>query len=276
MMNSAFVSKSVESYVEETGFEDATFSEPSSPESSVNDDIDEEDDFHVKSSRKSRGKGVDWIDYCEGNKSGVLVEYIDLEAVQADATHMDYSKMGSSNIDVLMFKCKTKGCQYRRKYRKMGSCGTFVSYYDGVHDHTNPLIDQGDHRGLTGDQKALVQEAFQSKIKSAGNIIAFVRSKRAKLSDESEIAKFPLDPAIGKLNNYIQAYKKKNAFQYDPTPNHLKNWCDSHGPSTVNINDDSSFNTPFVLDYILVSQMFNSTSFDHVCIRNYSFITISF
>ena len=209
MMNSAFVSKSVESYVEETVFEDATFSEPSSPESSVNDDIDEEDDFHVKSSRKSRGKGVDWIDYCEGNKSGVLVEYINLEAVQADATHMDYSKMGSSNIDVLMFKCKTKGCQYRRKYRKMGSCGTFVSYYDGVHDHTNPLVDQGDHRGLTGDQKALVQEAFQSKIKSAGNIIAFVRSKRAKLSDESEIAKFPLDPAIGKLNNYIQAYKKK-------------------------------------------------------------------
>jgi hypothetical protein len=96
-------------------------------------------------------KRVDWLDYCEVNKSGVLVEYINLEAVQADATHMDYSKMGSSNINVLMFKCQTKGCQYRRKYRKVGSCGTFVSYYDGVHDHTNPLIDQGDHRGLTGD-----------------------------------------------------------------------------------------------------------------------------
>ena len=109
-------------------------------------------------------KGVDWLDYCEGNKSGVLVENTNLEAVQADATHMDYSKMGSSDIDVLTFKFKTKGCQYRRrKYRKMGSCGTFVSYYNGVHHHTNPLIDQGDHRGLTGDQKALVQKAFQSK-----------------------------------------------------------------------------------------------------------------
>ena len=209
MMNSAFVSKSVESYVEETGYEDAISSEPSSPKSSVDDDMDEDDDIRVKSSRKSRGNGVEWMDYCEGNKRGVLVEYMNLEAVQADATHMDYSKMGSSNIDVFMFKCKIKGCQYRRKYRKMGSCGTFVSYYDGVHDHSNPLFDQGDHRGLTGDQKALVQEAFQSKRKSAGSIIAFIRLKRAKLTDESEVAKFPLDPAIGKLNNYIQAYKKK-------------------------------------------------------------------
>jgi hypothetical protein len=142
----------------------------------------------------------------------------------------------------------------------LGSCGTFVSYFDGIHDHANPFIDQGDHRGLTGDQKALVEEAFKLKKKSAGNIIQFIRSKRAKITEAIEIAKFPLDPAIGKLNNYIQAYKKKNAFQYDPTPNHLKNWCDSHGPSTVNINDDSTFNTPFVLGYILVSQfqLFNS------------------
>jgi hypothetical protein len=160
-------------------------------------------------------KGVDWLDYCEGNKSGVLVEYINFEAVQADATHMYYSKMGSSNIDVLMFKCKTKGCQYRREYRKLGSCDIFVSYYDGVHDHTNQILDQG-------DQKALVQEALQSKLKSAGNIIAFIRSKRSKLSDEYEVAKFPLYPAIGKLNNYIQAYKKKKCIPIRPNTQSLK------------------------------------------------------
>ena len=81
MMNSAFVSKSVESYVEETGFEDAISSELSSPKSSVDDDIDEDDDIRVKSSRKSRGKGVEWMDYCEGNRSGVLVEYINLSTM---------------------------------------------------------------------------------------------------------------------------------------------------------------------------------------------------
>ena len=64
--------------------------------------MDEEDDFRVKSSRKSRGKGVDWLDYCEGNKSGVLVEYINLEAAQADATYMDYSKWGHQ---ILMYSC---------------------------------------------------------------------------------------------------------------------------------------------------------------------------
>ena len=223
MMYSAFVSKSVESYVEETGFEDEILSsKPSSPKLSVDEDMDE--DFHVKSSRKSnvessrrlRGKGVEWMDYCEDNKFGILVEYINLEAVQADATHMDYSKVGSSHIGVFMFKCKTKGCRYRRKYQKLG-CHTFVSYYDGVHDHSNLLNDQGCHRGLTGDQKALVQEAFQAKRKSAGDIIGFFRSKRSKLTEESEIANFPLDPTIGKLNNYIQAYKKKKSLEYDPT-----------------------------------------------------------
>ena len=49
--------------------EDAISSEPSSPKSSVDDDVDEEDDLRVKSSRKSnvessrrlRGKGVEWM-----------------------------------------------------------------------------------------------------------------------------------------------------------------------------------------------------------------------
>jgi hypothetical protein len=168
-----------------------------------------------------------------------------------------------------MCKCKTKGCQYRRKNRKLGPSSTFVSFYDGNHDHSNPLIDQSDYRGLTGDQKVLVKEAFQLKRKSAGYIIGFFRSKRAKLPVTSEIDRFPLDPEIGKLNYYIQAYKKRNTSQYDPTPNHLKNWCDSHSPSTVNINDVSTFNTPFVLGYILVSKLFFWTSYSYKRIPNF-------
>lgn len=272
MMNSAVVSQSVEGYVEEIGFaeENSLPSEPSSPQSSVDEDMDD-DNLSVKSSRKSRGKGVKWIDYCAGSNDGVLVEYMNMIAVMnmIDATHMDYSKIGSSNADVLMFKCKTKNCQYRRKYRKLGSCSTYVSYYDGEHDHSKQLIGQSDHRGLTGDQKVLVKEAFQLKKKSAGDIIGHFRLKRSKLTETSEIDLFPLDPEIGKLNNYIQAYKKRNASQYDPTPKHLKIWCDLHSPSTVNINDVTTFNTPFVLGYMLVSKMFISTSCNYVCIPNF-------
>jgi hypothetical protein len=105
MMNSTFRSQSVESYVEEIGFEEedsfpSESSEPSSPKSSVDEDMDD-DNLSVKSSRKSRGKGIQWIDYCAGRNDGVLVDYINMEAVQADAIHMDYSKMGSSNVVVL-------------------------------------------------------------------------------------------------------------------------------------------------------------------------------
>jgi hypothetical protein len=125
----------------------------------VDEDMDD-DNLSVKSSRKSRGKKIKWIDYWSGSNDEVLVQYMNMEAVKADATHMGYSKMGSSNADVLMFKCKTKNCQYRRKYRKLGSCSTYVSYHDGEHDHSKQLIDQSDHRGLTGDQKVLVKEAF--------------------------------------------------------------------------------------------------------------------
>ena len=102
-----------------------------------------------------------------------------------------------------MFKCKTKGWQYRRKYRKLGPSSTFASFYDGNHDHSNPIIDQSDHSGLTGDQKVLIMEAFKLKRKSAGDIIGFFRSKRANLTETSKIDRFPLDPEIGKLNNFI-------------------------------------------------------------------------
>jgi hypothetical protein len=89
---------------------------------------------------------------------------MDMEAAQADATHMDYSKMGSSNADVLMFKCKTINCQNRRKYQKLGYCSTYVLYYDGEHDHSKQLIDQSDHRGLTGDQNVLFFNFVMRKI----------------------------------------------------------------------------------------------------------------
>jgi hypothetical protein len=255
-------------YVEEIGFAEEDSFEPSSPQSSVYEDMDD-DNLSVKSSRKSRGKGIKWIDYCNESNDGVLVEYMNMEAVQADATRMDYSKMGSSIADVLMFNCKTKNCQFRRKYGKLGSCSTYMSYYDGEHDHSKQLIDQSDHRGLTGDQKVLVKEAFQLERKSAGDIIGYFRLKRSKLTETSEIDHFPLDPEIGKLNNYIQAYKKRNGSQYDSTSNHLKIWCDSHSPSTVNINDVIMFNTPFVLGYMLVSKMLISTSYNYVCIPNF-------
>ena len=64
-------------------------------------------------------------------------------------------------------------------------------------------------RGLSGSQKAIVEEAFTLKMKSSRNIIELFRSKRSRLLTKSEIDAFPPDPQVRKLNNYIQTFKKK-------------------------------------------------------------------
>lgn len=69
------------------------------------------------------------------------------------------------------------------------------------------------------------------------------------------LSDFPEDPNIIKLKNYIQFFKKKNSKLYNPTPSELKSWCHSHSSSTVDLNDDKSYNTPFVLDYMMVSML---------------------
>ena len=150
----------------------------------------------------------------------------------------------NANIEVVI--------HYKREYCRIALGSYFVSYFYGNHEHENPA-NKDDHRGLTGSQKIIIQEAMNNKRKSAKETLHYFRSKRTKILDELSLHDFPQVPNIIKLNNYIQSFKKKNAKSYNPTPTDVKNWCDSHGPSTVDIYDDKTFNTPFVLGHIMVS-----------------------
>ena len=72
------------------------------------------------------------------------------------------------------------------------------------------------------------------------------------MNHESSKASFPPDPETSKLNNDIRSYKKKRFSRYNPTPHDLEKWCIGHGPSTVNSEDEGTFNTPFDLNYMMV------------------------
>jgi hypothetical protein len=194
----------------ETGFEDA----PSSPMTGpgLECSIDSDDDFHengvlTKSDRKYRGKGLAWVDHLENSNSDFIM-YEDIKDVISDAAKMNYSKASSSSTDVHIYKCKHRGCQYKRKYSRISLGSYFVSYFHGNHEHCSPAIND-DHRGLTGSQKIIIQEAIDNKRKSAKEIIHYFRSKRTKIVDELLLHDFPHDPNTVKLNNYIQSFKKK-------------------------------------------------------------------
>lgn len=226
----------------------------SSSDSEYNDDSDDDfcdDGVLNKSNRKYRGENLAWVDHLS-NSNTDFVMYEDLNEVISDAAKMNYSKASSSSIDVHIYKCKHRGCQHKRKYCRIALGSYFVSYFYGNHEHENPAI-KDDHRGLTGSQKIIIQEAMGNKRKSAKEILHYFRSKRTKILDELLLRDFSQDPNIIKLINYIQSFKKKNAKLYNLTPTDVKNWCDSHGPSTVDVCDDKTFNTPFVLGYIMVS-----------------------
>ena len=179
-----------------------------------------------------------------------FISYSNLDDVIKDAAESNYPKIDSSSTDVHTFVCRIKGCHFKRKYRRLGSSGPCVSYSNGRHIHPSSEA-LSDQRGLSGDQKLIVEQAFAEDRKSSRDIIAYFRSKRS-LSNETSKASFPPDPEISKLNNYIQAFKKRKSSKYNPTPNDLKEWCIGHGPSTVDAKDEGTFNTPFVLDYMLV------------------------
>jgi hypothetical protein len=233
---------------EETGFDDEDISEPSSPQSAIEENGDDVGD-PSQSNRRFRGTGAIWID-CLDELGNDFISYSSLDEVQKDAAESNYSKIGSSSTDVHTFVCRIKGCYYKKKYRRLGDSGSFVSYSTGDHNHPASEI-LSDQRGLSGEQKLIIEQAFAEDRKSSRDILAFFRSKRS-LSDESMKASFPPDPEVSKLNNYIQAFKKRKSSKYNPTPNDLEEWCIGHGPSTVNAEDEGTFNTPFVLNYMLV------------------------
>lgn len=100
----------------ETGFEEETSSQMSSTSSEYEYDLEynsHEDDAVLQSVRKLRGRSLKWVDHLE-NIDSDFVMYKDLDEDINDATKMNYSKTRSSSIDVHIYKCKLRGCSYKR------------------------------------------------------------------------------------------------------------------------------------------------------------------
>ena len=238
-------------YEDETGFEERVASPLPTSESSDDDDsADEQNGTVAESNRKYRGNGLLWEEYIDPiTKSHE--SFMTFEAVTRDAIESDYSKRGSSGANSQIYVCRSKGCRFLKKYRQIDSTCQFYSCYNGVHSHGNDIGLEDDHRGLTGEQKLIVEEAFGLGRRSARQIISLFRSKRSQLTDDS-LKNFPLDPQLPKLKNFIQAFKKKNGSMFNPTPHHLKEWCERHCSATVDLEKEETYTIPFVLDYLLV------------------------
>ena len=238
---------------DETGFEERIASPLPSSDSSDDDyGVNEQDGTVLDSNRRYRGKALLWDEYLDPVTNS-HESFVTIEAVILDAAESDFSKRGSSIYNSQIYVCRSKGCKFAKKYRQLESTGSFFSYFNGTHTHTKDIDSESTHRGLTGEQKLIVEGAFRLGKKSARQIISLFRPKRSQLSDETSKANFPLDPEVPKLKNSIQAFKKKNWSAFNPTPHDLKEWCESHSAATVDVDKENTYKIPFVLDYLLVS-----------------------
>ena len=112
-----------------------------------------------------------------------------------------------------------------RKYIFDSRSESFISKYNGAHEHPAIGPPSPDQRGLMPDQRRWVLEAFESKAYSAGEIIDYFVKKRKR----EPLVAVP-DPDKRVLNNFIRYYKRQNSGKYHPLVNDLKNWCVVHGP----------------------------------------------
>ena len=157
---------------DETGLKDVDTSEPASPESTDddintedddyndddddnNDDDDEDDEEYPHVAKKVyRGKGVSWSISSESTESLLTVE-----AVKVDAKVSNLSKLGASTHNSHTYVCRSAGCKYKQKYKQSSFNGPFISYFSGIRIHSNEVTGKN-KRGLSGSQKAIVEEAF--------------------------------------------------------------------------------------------------------------------
>lgn len=235
----------------ETAFQDVKSSHDD--EETDSDNEDNSSTSIALSSYRCRGRALDWVKLYENDDDDVGLSFENIEDAHRHARSYDLSKCGSSTSNT--FSCRIKGCPFKMKFSDEGDeRSRFFCYTVGSHDHEE---DVGDiiQRGLCANQKALVEAAFQQGFKSSRNILEFFQRlrKRKTWGDYIRSEKMPRDPKKSVLNNYIQAVKKKNSAEYDPTPKHLKEWCEQHSPSIVDVSNQETFNTPFVLGYNLVS-----------------------
>ena len=148
-------------FEDETGFEERVASPlPSSDSSDDGYSANEQDGTVDGSKRKYRGKALLWEEFLDPVTNS-HESFSTLQAVARNATENDFSKRGSSASNSRIFVCKSKGCKFVKKYRQFESTGSFFSYFNGSHSHTKDIDSEVAHRGLTGEQKLIVEEAFE-------------------------------------------------------------------------------------------------------------------
>jgi hypothetical protein len=224
----------------ETGFDEdeSNFDEN---ESDIIDDnsVNSDDEISFRQ-KKNRGKGLNWSEpLCDS--SGSIITYINHDKIVEDA------KKSCKGNHIYNYKCKVSECQFLFKYCRTVN-NIFTAQFYGKHNHSDSNLDL--HRGLSESQKSLVLEAISEKNLSARVIQQYFRNKRKASSDDEN---FPPDPTTMKLNNFLQAYKKKNISEYNPSPSHLEEWCLKYSQSTIDINNKNTYDIPFVLGYKSVS-----------------------
>lgn len=197
------------------------------------------------SKKRFRGKALPW-ELIRGNPT-----FASLEEVLKDAVASNMSKVGTKQL-MHRFSCRETKCKFLSEYRYSRE-DVYVLYTCFSHVHSSGSEDDDEKiRGLSLSQIALVQEAFDLKNTAARPILEYFRDRRHHIYDATELALFPPDSERSKLNYLIQKLKKQKGYVIYPTSRLLKKWCDDHGTTTVDINNESSLNTPFILRYKLV------------------------
>jgi hypothetical protein len=93
----------------------------------------------------------------------------------------------------------------------------YVSFFNSFHCHEKEQDDDRDTRGLSCEQKVIINKAFSRKIQSTRDINHFFRAERIASRGTDCEESFPKDPPEGKLKNYIQAYRRSNSVTYNPS-----------------------------------------------------------
>ena len=190
--------------------------------------------------RRFRGKAIPWEQSIEGPTLTTLEDVIN------HARESNFSKTGTKN-DMHRYRGRELNGSFLCLYR-FAADAPFVIYTFNVHDHTSSFeVENGKRRGLMSDQVGLVTEAFEMKNTAARPILEFIRQKRHRIEDPLALSIFRSDPVKTKLNYVIQKMKKQKDYVNYPTPRLLKDWRELYGTTTVDLNNESTHNTPFVL-----------------------------
>jgi hypothetical protein len=94
--------------------------------------------------------------------------------------------------------------------------------------------------------KSLYAEAAEAGFAQPQSFLRWLVKKSKTHDNASTHGSFPKAPPLKVLQNFIQNMRAKSG-QSKPTPADLIAWADKHSPDTVDMGDESTWDTPFVL-----------------------------